>query len=36
MEKKVVHRLPIHFAQTAPINHNDMPLSEIIQGKDLS
>jgi len=30
----VVHRLPIHFAQT-PINHNDMSLFKFVQVKDL-
>jgi hypothetical protein len=35
MEKKVIHRLPIHFAHATSINHNDTLLSEIVQGKDL-
>jgi len=36
MEKKMVHWLPIHFAHTTSINHNDTLLSEIVQGEDLS
>jgi hypothetical protein len=35
MEKKMIHRLPILFAHTTSINHNDTPLSEIVQTKDL-
>jgi hypothetical protein len=35
MEKKVIHRLPIHFAHTTSINHNDTLLSEIVEGEDL-
>jgi hypothetical protein len=33
--KKMVHRLPILFAHNTPINHNDVPLLEIVCGKDL-
>lgn len=36
MEEKMVHIFPILFAHTTPINHNDMPLSEIVHGKDIS
>jgi hypothetical protein len=35
MKKKMIHRLPILFAHTTSINHNDPPLSEIVQSKDL-
>jgi hypothetical protein len=35
MEKKMIHRLPILFAHTTSINHNDPPLSEVVQSKDL-
>jgi hypothetical protein len=35
MEKKVIHRLPIHFAHATSINHNDTLLSEVVQGEDL-
>jgi hypothetical protein len=34
-EKKIIHRLPILFAHITSINHNDLPLSEIVQCKDL-
>jgi hypothetical protein len=35
MKKKMVHRLPIIFAHNTPINHNDVPLLEIVYSKDL-
>jgi len=35
MEKKVIYRLPIHFAHATSINHNDTLLSEVVQGEDL-
>jgi hypothetical protein len=35
MEKKMVHRLPIHFAHATSINHDDTLLFEIVQGDDL-
>jgi hypothetical protein len=35
MEKKVIHKLPIHFAHVTSINHNDTLFSEIVQGENL-
>jgi hypothetical protein len=35
MKKKAVHRLPIPFAYTTPINHNDAPLPKIVRSKNL-
>jgi hypothetical protein len=35
MDKKVIHRLPIHFEHATSINHSDMFLSEVVQGEDL-
>jgi hypothetical protein len=35
MEKKVIHRLSIHFAHATSINHNDTLLSEVVQSEDL-
>jgi hypothetical protein len=35
MEKKVIHRVPIHFAHATSINHYKTLLSEIVQGEDL-
>jgi hypothetical protein len=36
MKQKMVHMLPIPFTQITPINHNDVLLSKIVHGKDLS
>jgi hypothetical protein len=36
MEKKIVYELPIPFTHIASIDHNDMPISKIVRGKDLS
>jgi hypothetical protein len=36
MEKKMVHRLHIPLTHTAPIDHNDILLPKIVNGKDLS
>jgi hypothetical protein len=35
MEKKMIYKLPILFAHTTSINHNDPPLFEIVHCKDL-
>jgi hypothetical protein len=35
MEKKMVHELPIPFAQAAPIDHDVMPFPKIVHGKNL-
>jgi len=34
MEKKMVHELLIPLAQATPIDHNDMLLLKIVNGKD--
>jgi hypothetical protein len=34
VKEKMVHGLPIHFAHTIPINHNNVLLPEIVHGKD--
>jgi hypothetical protein len=36
MEKKLIHGLPIPFAQTTLIDHDDMPIFKIVYGKNLS
>jgi hypothetical protein len=36
MKKKMANGLRIPFAHKTPINQNDVPFLEIIQGKDLS
>lgn len=36
LEKKMVHNLPIPFTHVAHVNHNDVLLLDIVQGKDLS
>jgi hypothetical protein len=36
MKKKIIHGLPILFAQIASVYHNNMPLPDIIQVKDLA
>jgi hypothetical protein len=36
MEKKMVYGLPNPFAHAAPINHDNMPLPKIVNGKNLS
>jgi hypothetical protein len=35
MKKKMVHGLPIPFTHATPIDHSDVPLLEIIYGKNL-
>jgi hypothetical protein len=35
VEKKMVHRLLISLAHTAPIDHNYVPLPKVVHGKDL-
>jgi hypothetical protein len=36
MEKKMVHRLPIHFTHVAPIDYNnEVLLPKVIHGNDL-
>jgi hypothetical protein len=35
MKKKMVYRVLILFTHNTPINHNDVPLLEIVFGKDL-
>jgi len=36
MKKKVICRLSILFAHNTQIHHDDIPLKEIVNGKDLS
>jgi hypothetical protein len=35
MKKKMVHRLPISLTHATFVHHNDVPLYEVIHGKDL-
>jgi hypothetical protein len=34
MKKKVIRRLSISCAHNIPIHYNDVPLTEIVKGKD--
>jgi hypothetical protein len=36
MKEKMIYGLPFHFTHTTPIDHDDVPLLEIVHGKNLS
>jgi hypothetical protein len=36
MKKKMVHRLPFPLSHATFVHHNDVPLLEVIHGKDFT